>query len=241
MSTRKQLGRILDVVLFILGTAAFVIGGLDAFGVFAIPQVSTRVSQVILTLLGILIMSGSLERIFTLREIQDDLRRISPKSSIALNRRKDMTHFDTLIEDASRVDIVGLSLQGLISNHRESFRQRAEAGCKFRILFTHPDIIDSAPGARPNADRARDIAKSVELLKELNQKKNIIIGYTHVVPPAGIISVDQQKKNGLIRIEYHAYNEDSGSRPHYVVPKENEWYQYFVNQFDKLWKDKELA
>jgi hypothetical protein len=160
---------------------------------------------------------------------------------IRLKTRNESPSFQDRVKDAAQVDIVGLSLKGLLNNNRALLLDMANSGCKFRLLLVHPDSIVFAPGIDHQIDRKTDISQSKELLKDMQATGNMELGFTSIIPPFGLVITDSDKDRGSVSVEFIAYNLDADKRLLFSITRANDsrGYEFFINQFELLWKDSE--
>jgi hypothetical protein len=160
-----------------------------------------------------------------------------------LKTRNESPSFQDRVQGAAQVDIVGLSLKGLLNTNLAFLLKMANSGCKFRLLLVHPDSIGFAPGIEHQSDRKDDIRQSTEFLKDMQTQAtgNLEIGLTSIIPPFSLVIIDPDKDRGSVSVEFIAYKLDADERLLFSITRANDsrGYEFFISQFELLWKDSE--
>ena len=131
------------------------------------------------------------------------------------DEREDLPTFNELINSASEtIDMSAISYALVILQHSNVINTALKKGIKFTLLTLDKDSneVDKYIQSLENAkDLKHHITSSLEILcdmkKELKDKDNLIIKVYDSFEKYGIILIDKDKENGLIKIE--EYNLDN--------------------------------
>jgi len=157
-------------------------------------------------------------------------------------RQQHEVPFDKRFADAKNIDLHGYSLNSLVASYLGFLNEKAATGCKMRIILldpesTTPQIVSYLTEA--GSLLTNDIQRSVEGLKNLLSTRNVEIRFTTTPTPFGLAIKDSKKANGSVDVDLYAYRVSALDRPKIIISKEidKHWYEFFVQQFEKLWED----
>lgn len=169
-----------------------------------------------------------------------------------------MQDFEVRLKKATKIDLCGVSLTSMISTHFATLRSRIEVGAELRIL-----VIDSKSSAiEMTSERStnpkdtmyyrRRLDSTFSELTYLNKfasdmkqkgRKGSKTGSLSVkllsyAPSFSIVSLDSRDKEGLVQVEIFPHKFGFKARPVFTLSLDNdgEWYTYFVEQFEQMWK-----
>lgn len=261
---RKQArdpGFILDAAQAIVAIAVAIVLALDMTGIWSnIPWLSGNLTGLTFIAVCVLIVSSFLERRVVIeelkritnqkldhmlsrqREISERIREFTPPTIRLEDRRGYTEPFEVRLADAQHVDLLGLSLLGIVASCGSFLLARAMAGCKFRILLIDPDshAASTAVGFVEDVQyRKPDIERSIRNLEPLLETGNVELRLMPVVPPFGLLIIDPDKPQGKVQVELYGHEIATSDRPHFVLTQtiDKQWYDFFRNQFLKFWND----
>jgi hypothetical protein len=181
---------------------------------------------------------------------QEELSRLIrefPSTGIKFEDRGGYTvPFEARVANAQHVDILGLSLAGILTHYGNFILKKTRAGCKFRVLLVDPDshAVSSAVGfLQENVKhRQQEIRSLIRHLKPSIETGNAELKFTSVAPPYSILIIDPEESSGEVQVELYAYNAYASERPHFVLTQtiDKHWYDFFRGQFEHLWNDARL-
>ena len=155
----------------------------------------------------------------------------STDASQMLIDRSDYQPLDDRLSGAQEAIIVGRHLLGFVGYNRDAIRKFAREGCEFRFLVADPSV----------AGASGDVELSLRILEEIRSDvpQKILVRLTSRVLPCAIFAVDMATPRGLIQVQPHTLFADSDLRPHYDLRASfhSQWYGYYRDQIDLLWKD----
>lgn len=251
-----------DIAQAAVAAIVGVVLALDMTGIWSGPAwISNNISNLTFIAVCLLIVSAFLERQIAINRLEritsqklDDIllqqnefskkMQDFPPTGISLNDRRAFTApFEVLLENIEHVDILGLSLVGVVTHYRSFLLTRARAGCKFRFILVDPNsyAVSSAVGF-VEADeqyRKEEIQNSIRRLEPLLETGNAQLRFTSVAPCFSLVILDPDEPTGQVRVELYVYNVDVSDSPHFILTQDldKKWYDFFRQQFNKLWKD----
>ena len=248
-------GFILDTIQSIVALGVAMVLALDMTGIWTdIPWLSDNLSSITLIAVCLLIVSAFLERRVLLDSISEKLNRrldkliSSTTGDVKLRNREALEiPFETRIANARDVCIFGRNLVGLLSHYESHIEQRANEGCKFRIAICDPNYtFSTGENAKPWKGKSRaqhDTDHSVVILRQLQKNENIQVAFFPVPPHFSLLLIDASQSHGEIQVEILPYEISESKRPHFVLSKANneEWYDFFLQQFEITWQKSRLA
>jgi len=102
-----------------------------------------------------------------------------------------------------------------------------------------PELLELLHGADTIQSRKRDFEAVIERLHPIIETGNAELRLLSIVPPFSLLIIDVGKPDGKVQVSPYSYRIDSSDRPHFVLRNSTDkhWYDFFVEQFDKLWID----
>jgi len=235
---------ILDIVQVFVAVSVAVILALDMTGLWSgAPWVTENISSITLIAVCTLIVSAFLERRVQLGKFiestEKKLNKISDASNFRINLedRKGYTiTFEERFSNASNVELMGRSLGGILPGIAPIIRERAKAGCNFRILITDPEYFQTLEKSGYSSGSVfLDI--SLRILERLSKIDNIEIRFMKFPPNYSLLVIDLDKHHGSIQVELYTNAADTHKRPHFTLTQftDKGWYEFYKNEFEKVW------
>lgn len=213
-----------------------------------------------LTFLAISLIRDRLNR-ETLNEQIGELRRSLPNRPSAVSFFRPVGDFDSGIKSAMNIDLCGVTLTNTISTRFAILRDRLQSGAKLRFLIVDPESEainmsayrsinpkDTMYYQRRLESTFADLTylyKFNEDLKKIKKKGGnageVSVKMLSYAPSFGITSVDPNSKQGIVRVEIYPHKFGFKTPPSFMLTLENdkEWYSYFIEQFEQMWKTSE--
>jgi hypothetical protein len=196
------------------------------------------------------------------REILSDqiseLRKSLPDRPSATAFFRPASDFNSRFKSAMQIDLCGVTLTNTINTQFTVLRDRLQSGAKIRFLIIDPEsqAIDMSAQRSVNPKDTAYYQRRLEgtfadltYLYKFNEdikkskKKGNDIGDVSVrmltyAPSFGITSLDSDSKLGVVRVEIYPHRFGFKTPPSFMLTLENdkEWYSYFVEQFEQMWK-----
>jgi hypothetical protein len=251
---------ILDVAQALVAFIVAIVLALDMTGIWSnVPWLSDDLTGFTFIAVCVLIVSSFLERriilerltrtadqkldglILRQQELLDEIRISASPGTKLENRRGYVVPFEIRLAETEHIDLLGMSLKGVISIYGGFLFERAIAGCKFRFLLLDPrsPAVSAPVGFMDNAtSRKLDIEQSVRFLEQLLRTGNAELRFTPFAPPFGLVIADPEKPDGIVQVELYQYEVAQSERPHFLLTRDNKrWYEYFWDQFERIWSD----
>jgi hypothetical protein len=164
----------------------------------------------------------------------------SDQSSIKLHNRSAFTiPFETRLQNAKDVYVLGITLSGILAHYFSYIITRANSGCKFHFLILDPNYI-YATGENPKpwtGITRRQIftqqsVRQLAMIKE--QTSNVEVGFVPNPPPFSLLIIDPKQPYGEIQVELQSYDVSESDQPHFVIANSDhsDWYDFFITQFE---------
>jgi len=255
---RKRWGELIlevyDCAQMIVAALLFLVLLLDGFNLVDVSWFAEE--RILLSLIFgavcLLIVASFFERRIKLdnilsqqQELSTQMREFAPPCIRFTNRSKFEESFEGFLEDAKRVDIFGMSLMPVITTYWGCLSEKVKARCEFRFLLVDPNCpavntamasVEDTLYLRPPNVR-EDIQNSVRRLEPLLKMGNAKLRFTSFAPSFGLLITDPGKPNGKTQVELYAYGISPGDRPHFAITQAYEpWYDFFTQQFERLWE-----
>jgi len=165
------------------------------------------------------------------------------KQGVDVRRRKRFHEkFDQRFADARSLDLHGYTLGGIWTSHMGLLKEKAESGCKIRILLLDP--LSSTPevvSCLTEAQRrlANDIQSSIDSFSDLLKWESVQLKYSSAPTPYGLVIGDSGESCGVLDVDLYAYRVSASERPKLVIRKDTDedLFAFFVDQFENLWTD----
>lgn len=187
-----------------------------------------------------------------------ELRKSLPDRPSATAFFRPATDFNTRFKSAVQIDLCGVTLTNTINTQFTVLRDRLQGGTKLRFLIVDPESQAIEMSAQRSVNPKDTIYyqrrlegtfadltylyKFNEDLKRSKRKGNktgeISVRMTPYAPSFGITSIDANTKQGMVRVEMYPHKFGFKTPPSFMLTLENdkEWYSYFTEQFEQMWK-----
>ena len=162
------------------------------------------------------------------------------------------------IDRAMQIDLCGVTLSSTMRKYLQNLHERLWAGCSIRLLIIDPDSqaleeadyrsdLGTVASYRKTLENTfRDISNLLRRWEsdaqngEASMRGRLSVRLMPHVPSFGIKAFDAKRPNGTLFVEIYPHQTPTRS-PTFELTAQNdgEWYQYFVTQFDRLWKEAE--
>lgn len=154
---------------------------------------------------------------------------------------------------AKEIWMTGITLRGTTTGNFHDFKRKAEQKGKFRVLIIDVNKIDmgkvlrqfSRGGSEEQflADFKQTLNQYQEISRSAGHPGNIQLRLIDFVPPFRLYIFPKVEGDGVLYVEIYSYRAPLGSVPKFRISKQKnpEWYGYFVNQFEAMWKDAEAV
>lgn len=225
--------------------------------VIALSQSTTISSEVllqwILAILGLLAISELVERWRKLRNIEimgsQTLKAIQSKFGERARAEdfftKRLPSLEPYLAKATDIRLCGYSLQRTVRENAYIFGQRLKDGASIRILMVNPELLRDKPIVSEPGEKHDPLGTMVTvkrlswLSRQPESKGSIEVKFMDEEPRFNIFAIDPEEEFGTIFIEFYPQRWVHGSRPRMELTPErdNYWYIYFKEQFDRVWKD----
>ena len=216
----------------------------------------------ILAVLGLLAISEIVERYRKLTSIEKSSKNVESllKSQFA-DRPSAITFFEkmpsleTYTQNANSIDLCGLTLTSTVNKQFSNIRERLKQGTNVRLLIVDPDSLalemsslrsetpDGGVYFRKRIEASlQDMAYLYKSWKESqeNSTKNgsLSISLLPYAPSFSILMFNGNQPNGMIIVELYAHKTYMETVVFTLTSqRDGNWYDYFVNQFEVMWKD----
>ena len=224
---------------------AFVAQALELFGVITL----SLGEKLLLLLIGLLAIDALTERLTVLENIRSDIRKIG-KNQISLN---DIFHFraglpplEEQLATAKSIDVCGMSLLSISTEHRELLLDKVKKGCRIRLLL--PNSRDEnlmqkiAPfvGTLSPEIHTQAITTSLDSLNSLPalvDSKLMEIRICKYPPAHGLFIINGDTPEGEMRVEMYVYKRVPRNTPGFYIRKSQDlnWFEIFWTEFEELW------
>lgn len=174
----------------------------------------------------------------------------SDDTSIKLRDRVAFSEtFTKRIEKAKEIWLLGINLDGIMSQYDGYISSKVKDGCKFKILITDPLFFENDDlilTAWPAGSKSwKDLSHSIGIMDNIinhADNENFTIRLTPYPPPYTLLAIDPETEHGEIQVEIYAFQPYSHNRPHFILRQKNsmQWYRYFLDDFKLAWKSARL-
>ncbi len=180
---------------------------------------------------------------------------LSDRPSATLFFQKPPT-IDSYVQSAEQIDLCGVSLTSTINKQFSTLRERLQEGCNVRLIVIDPansqavEMSGLRSEARDTDYFHRKLAATFEDIQYLHKSweeykthapettGKLAIRLLPYAPSFGLKAFDTHQPQGMVFVE--AYPHKTASKvPHFELTQQRDgaWYQYFVDQFAKMWRD----
>lgn len=206
------------------------------------------VSSITLATLGLIAIGFLITRY----RLEDIYQKEDAVNSIHFAMQRTPT-FISELSAAKEIWMTGIVLRGTTTGNFHEFKKKAEQRGKFRVLILNVNKIDMGKVlrqfSRGGSDEQflADFKQTINQYKEIGQSasnvENIQLRLMDFVPPFRLYIFPKAEGGGVLYVEIYSYRTPLGSVPKFRISKQKnpEWYEYFVNQFEAMWKDAEAV
>ncbi len=144
-------------------------------------------------------------------------------------------NFDKIIIDAKRVTIIGKTMANIYNLYQNELEESIKTGCEYKILaFDYNENARYILYSEHSYSNHMATNKNFELLQQ--KYSNFQYKLTTKWPSFGITSIEyEQEKNNFIQILLYTETMKGSQRPMFKINYNNEWYNKFMQEIDKLW------
>lgn len=206
------------------------------------------VSSITLAALGLIAIGFLVTRY----RLEDIYRKEDTPNSIHFSMQK-APAFASDLAAAKEIWMTGIVLRGTTTGNFHDFKKKAEQKGKFRVLILDVNKIDmgkvlrqfSRGGSEEQflADFKQTLNQYREISRSASNPGNVQVRLLDFVPPFRLYIFPKVEGDGVLYVEIYSYRAPLGSVPKFRISKQEnpEWYGYFVNQFESMWKDAEAV
>jgi hypothetical protein len=220
--------------------------------VIAIAQTSKLSTEVllqwILAILGLIAISGLIERVRKLKKIEDTgnetLKAIKNKFS---NKPKSEDYFmkrlpplEPYLLKAKDIRLSGYSLQRTIRENIHILSKRLKEGATVKILLV--DLEKKKEKNRSNHGSMVTM-QSIEWLNQQSENKGTIeLKFVKEDLHYNILAIDPNEESGIMFVEFFPQRWVTEGRPRVELTQGRDayWFKYFRDQYDSIWNDYEI-
>lgn len=183
-----------------------------------------------------------------LREIVDpDSRRLGIVALFhdrTVSREYDPDYF---IRHARRsIDILGIGLYTFVPEHQQRLLDKLREGCRLRCLIfdnqsPHAQMLEKSLGQNGQllgfmGSQRNYFTAFIEEAKRQKLAEALEVRLYDLVPAWGLIAIDRDIPDGLMKIEVYGTKIEGSQCPGFVVANEYDgWYRFFSDQFQTIW------
>jgi len=248
-------------VLLTIGFAGYIIYRRE---VAQIAVTTDQLLTAILGVLGLLAISEIVERYSKLTSIERSVKRALSFLESRLAEHPSAIAFfqkppglDSYVQSANQIDMCGVSLTTTLNKQFSNLRERLKEGAKIRLLVIDPDSLAVQMSAQRSEapddvdyyrTRLEATFRDIEYLHKSwteyqsqgspSKGGSVAVRLLSYAPSFGIISFDANRTNGIVFVEVYPHSYGYKSPPTFELTPQRDgiWYDYFVGQFDEMWK-----
>jgi len=238
---------LLGIILFLVGVAGEI--SISSFTF----SISSNLGQIATTILGIILCGIG---IFSLFREQDPKEKNKPLQDdlygILLTQEQVFSQSESFVKrmhDANEICLVGITFVQFLMTFREPLTSAISGGARLRIMLIDPDSTAArllVENSEMESNFANDVKRSLEYLSLIakysqnNGHERVNIKLVNWIPSSSLILFDPYKENGVARVTVYppCYNTSVSRRAHFELTHEKDsyWYEIFVDQYERLWK-----
>lgn len=234
-------GQNIDVYVTIV--LALLVATLGTWGIADQSIISSAVlATLALVSIGILVNRRENSEI---RRTLSSLESTQNPSETLLRNDYDVSQLPNLVRHARKVLFCGINFTSHIPLLREDLEYGLQVGLEARFLMMKPHgraIPTAAFRSRtqdPN-DISSTCEKNLTRLDRLSRKATsgkLEYRVVDFLPPYTIIVIDPDLPSGKMYVRLSSFRTPNKERPTLEIAKrdDNEWFQFFVNQFELMW------
>jgi len=164
-------------------------------------------------------------------------------TSFALKKRMDLPKVSDQAKHASEIAIIGVAGGFVIAQHLNFYERKIQQGCKIKIILLDPASpnIQNWVQLNKGAMTGKRIEATLDTLREFLSRPGMEDGcevrLSSVLLPFSMFSTNMTHENGVIVVEYYAYNISVDERPHIILTPyiDSHWFEHYHQQFNSIW------
>ncbi|MCA9994497.1 MAG: hypothetical protein KDE56_02045 [Anaerolineales bacterium] len=239
------------LILIVLGVKRNLLDG-DTWEAIAL-NIATEVLGVFIVffLLNKLLIGDEMslaQRIAVFMDRLDKQEQHPPAASYLMTAPELGARLGGLLQEATRIDLIGVVLAGAIKNNLNIIYDSVRAGKHYRVVVVDPESVGLANSVARSRIKDKPyyleaiggvVADMVRLQRAIeveNLSGSVQVRLLQHSPPFGLKAFDSNKPNGRIYVEIYANQAAHSPVIELEAERDGEWYQYFLQQFDIIWK-----
>jgi len=221
-------------------------------GGLGIASVGTVLSATLATL-GLIVI-GFLATRYTLEKIQIEMQAKSEPNNTVLFLTEKPSSLKGMMKGSEEIWMAGLTLRTTTTENYRLFEDRVKEGAKICTLIVDQDRLDMKKVVKRFAhikDNKNpeteffygDFKQTMKHYKDIRNSasnlKNVQIKFLDFVPAYSLYIFPKTEIGGVVFVELYGYQSHRGSIPRFQLKEFDnpEWYEFFVDQFNKMWND----
>jgi hypothetical protein len=243
--------KIENIFWFFIENAVTILTVIFSLYVVAIAQTSKISTEIllqwILTILGLLAISGLIERVRKLRRIEnigkETLKTIqsnfSGKAKSEDYFMKRLPPLEPYLLKAKDIRLSGYSLQRTIRENIHVLSKRLEEGATVKILMVNPE--KKKEKKRSNHSSMVTMQSLEWLSQQAQGKGKIELKFVEEELHFNILAIDPNEESGVMFVEFFPQRWVTEGRPRVELTQTNDsyWFKYFKDQYNSVWNDYE--
>lgn len=208
------------------------------------------ISAITLATLGVVALS-----LLATRHRIDEINRPTDLGNAVVLYEKQLPALQDSIESAEEIWMLGWILRNTTEENCDIFIQKAQGRGRLRVLVSDPGKVDilqltqrfAKTGTKP-ANVVSNFEKVLGIWNRIRSSARdsdaIQVRLIDFVPPYSLyIFPEHNKHRGVMFIEIYGYKSKKGSVPRFrITERENlYWYRHFIDQFNAIWEDAQVA
>jgi len=214
----------------------------------------------ILAVLGLLAVSGFLERIRRLRRIEKTTNKLMSTVQEQIVDKPSAVRFfenipvlDSYFKTSRTIDLLGVSLTSTLDKQASNIREAIKNGANVRVIVANPSPKALAMKMATLRSEERNneayfkkkLASTFEVIEylkrkhedELADKGSFDVHLVNYAPSFGVASFDFGQPNGVIFIEIYPHGSGYDTQIAFSLTKsrDGKWFSYFQSQFEDIW------
>jgi len=220
----------------------------------------------VLAVLGLLAISEIIERYRKLANIE----RLSNKAVTLLESQfadrpsaiaffEKMPPLDPFVQASTSIDLCGFTLTSTINKQFSSIRERLKDGANVRLLISEPDSLALQMASLRSEDPdegiyfGKRLAATIQDIEYLHKtwreyqpsgkskKGHLEVRLLPYAPSFSILVFNGNQPQGKVIVELYAHKTFMETAVFTLnSQKDGNWYEYFISQFEVMWKDAKI-
>lgn len=161
--------------------------------------------------------------------------------------RPDFEDLRERFRKANSIAINGITLSRTSNTYLNELKDCLARGGNVRIVIVNPqhpalEVAANRFNKHQDAEKIRrECEQTMDNLETLfspnRREKSVQVRLSNAVPPFGIWLIDADKSNAEIWAEIYSFRGIRDPALHLIPYRDGEWFDYFQEQFEKLWED----